>query len=368
LKLLAQRLLLLFGALVAALIIAEVATRALFHAPRGTPYVAESPDTIYLNKPNTSGRHHSPAEFDYAFQTNTDGLRLTPPSSPGANSPSLLCIGDSFTFGIGAADAETWPSQLASALSRSSHPAEVLNAGVMGWGLAEYWVWLQLHAPHYQPDVIIVGCHASDWQNAANGLVTLGPDHQLVRHQVVRQDVASLKSMTEWIPFYEPLMTHSALANVLKQAVVRLTKKGSTGGALTPEVSAALLQSHVDTLAPLNKAILRGIQETAEQNGAKLVLAFIHSNEAVTPELTIQPDHERFHGLISIWCQELNIPLIDTTPVIESHLKMNSIHSSSLYFPNDGHLNPSGYQLVARTIADFLIAHPEWLLPASRKR
>ena len=77
---------------------------------------------------------------------------------------------------------------------------------------------------------------------------------------------------------------------------------------------------------------------------------------------------EQWKNYIFFEFRELNIPLIDTTPVIESHLKMNSIHSSSLYFPNDGHLNPSGYQLVARTLADFLIAHPEWLLPASQKR
>ena len=70
------------------------------------------------------------AWLDEPFYVSTDeaGLRLTPEAPTGA--PRVLALGDSTTFGYGAADDETWPAHLARILAEEA--VRIDNAGVPG--------------------------------------------------------------------------------------------------------------------------------------------------------------------------------------------------------------------------------------------
>jgi lysophospholipase L1-like esterase len=147
---------------------AEVFLRSTVWIGRGTPYVTGSPDYHYIQKPGASGRHTSPEEFDAEFRINSKGLRGEEIDYSRNHAVRILCLGDSFTFGFGVEEQETWPAKLQQQLA-ARMPIEVVNGGVMGWGLAEYLIWFRNEGRKYQPDLVIVAVHASDWETRGTG-------------------------------------------------------------------------------------------------------------------------------------------------------------------------------------------------------
>lgn len=352
-KLWVKRLALVSVTLFVALLAAELVVRMVVWVPRGTPFVAENPDTIYITKPNISGRHISPGEFNYPFQTSSLGFRSAELGAGPAVAPRILCLGDSFTFGVGASDPETWPAQLEARLNSSGKKIEVVNAGVIGWGLAEYWVWTSNQAAKLAPSLIVVGCQAGDWRNAYYGLVSMDAEGKLQRHQVIRKDVSQLKAIVRHIPFYDTLMTHSALANLLKQAVVRITRKGTV-------VGMAGTVGRVEQIAPINKALLTELKYRAADMGASLLVVFIPYADGMDPT-GYDAAYRRFRELVQTWTQELAIPYVDATPLLQRHLKRHSLSVSSLYYERDGHCTPLGYTAIAEGVSEAVLQHPEWL-------
>lgn len=362
-KLLVKRLALVGVTLSMVFLVGEFIVRTVVYVPRGTPYVAENPDTVYISKPNISGHHISPGEFNYRFKTSSLGFRSAELGAEQVAVPRILCLGDSFTFGVGARDAETWPAQLEVKLTAAGKKTEVVNAGVMGWGLAEYWIWTSSQAPKFAPKLIVIGCHAGDWRNAHYGLVSMDANGRLERHQVIRKDVSRLKAIAAHVPLYDTMMTHSAIANLLKQTVVRLTKQGTTGGAsgstqTSPTASAV---SRLEQAAPVNRALLAGLKQVAADMGAGLLIVFIPS--AGEMEATgYDVAYRRFRELIQRWTQELAIPHVDATLLLQGHLDRDALPVSALYHGKDGHCTPAGYQVIAEGIADAILKHPEWLV------
>ncbi|HJT21580.1 MAG TPA: GDSL-type esterase/lipase family protein [Nitrospira sp.] len=71
----------------------------------------------------------------------------------------IAVLGDSFTEGSNVAEAETFPSVMATALSScaaSKQAYEVLNFGVSGYGTAQSYLLLDRSVLQYQPDLVIL--------------------------------------------------------------------------------------------------------------------------------------------------------------------------------------------------------------------
>jgi hypothetical protein len=86
--------------------------------------------------PNTRAVHRT-AEFSVTYSIDADGRRVMPvPPTPVS---TVAIIGDSFTFGWGVADDETYPAVLAAGEWRHRR---VVNASANGWGLTQFYVTL----------------------------------------------------------------------------------------------------------------------------------------------------------------------------------------------------------------------------------
>ncbi len=91
------------------------------------------------------------------YRTNDAGQRnLARPDVPAG--PAVLVVGDSFTFGIGADDADIWPSILQSRTAR----VRVLNLGVAGYGLDQMLVTLTETIDTYRPAVVVMAFIGDD--------------------------------------------------------------------------------------------------------------------------------------------------------------------------------------------------------------
>jgi hypothetical protein len=86
-----------------------------------------------------------------------DGLRVTGPVTVSSGVAPILAVGDSFTYGEGVFDAETWPAQLQTLDGR-----RVLNGGVTGYGLDQIVLRAEQLTAKHNPSVVIVGFIADD--------------------------------------------------------------------------------------------------------------------------------------------------------------------------------------------------------------
>ncbi len=76
----------------------------------------------------------------------------------------IACIGDSFTFGWGVDEGQSWPDHLQKLLDESGQrpPVEVLNFGVPAYTTAQEVACLQRKALAYDPDVVLLAYFVND--------------------------------------------------------------------------------------------------------------------------------------------------------------------------------------------------------------
>jgi lysophospholipase L1-like esterase len=138
--------------------------------------------------------------FMHSAEINDLGFRgqLPDPELDGDGGLRVVCLGDSFTFGWGVEDADTYPVQLEAALEdvlaarvagdtahsgprRSPVSAEVLNVGLPGYNTwQEHRLYEKLVRP-MAPDVVVLGWYLNDLDPLSYGVTgTLAPlDHPL---------------------------------------------------------------------------------------------------------------------------------------------------------------------------------------------
>ena len=98
-----------------------------------------------------------------ATQVHTNALGMRSPERPLAKPPGVkrvVLMGDSVTFGIGVNDGETVAVRLQEAATRSD--VEVWNAGVPGYGMADFAGQLPLHVLPLQPDLVLLQLSRND--------------------------------------------------------------------------------------------------------------------------------------------------------------------------------------------------------------
>jgi lysophospholipase L1-like esterase len=83
----------------------------------------------------------------FTLSTTPDGFRSPAPGRP----PSVVCLGDSCTFGLGVNDAETFPAQLGGSTGEA-----VLNAGVPGYTAFQGRRLLDAHLEEWRAKAIVI--------------------------------------------------------------------------------------------------------------------------------------------------------------------------------------------------------------------
>jgi hypothetical protein len=96
-----------------------------------------------------------------AVSSNSRGVRGRAEHEPGRvpGRRRIVVVGDSFTFGEGVADDETYPSRLQELLGPDT---DVVNLGVHGYGHDQMLVHLREEGLRYAPDLVLLGFYADD--------------------------------------------------------------------------------------------------------------------------------------------------------------------------------------------------------------
>jgi lysophospholipase L1-like esterase len=98
--------------------------------------------------------------WEYRVRVGEDGFRSVP-ALPDPGAARIVVLGDSYAFGYGVDDDETFAQRLAELLRGR---AEVRNWGVPGYNLAQQVELLRVRGPEAAPDIVVVALHPNDFE------------------------------------------------------------------------------------------------------------------------------------------------------------------------------------------------------------
>ncbi len=180
-----RRLLVAVAGILCAAVLVETAVRLLHWGPAvyeprrfeprgGVPFttlpggiLAYQPHAVFFSVYDPAGdsRGYLGPTGRIEYRINRLGLR-GPEPLPGKPPHTLrvVCLGDSFTFGEGVREEDTWPARLQAELiaSRRYGGVEVINAGVQGHGTKESVALYVGYLRSLRPDLVLLGFVLND--------------------------------------------------------------------------------------------------------------------------------------------------------------------------------------------------------------
>lgn len=126
-------------------------------ASPGNPYVADAQLGIRLNPGTFTITLNNAVTFTATHQQN--GERKIP-GNPAENSPEVLFLGCSYTYGYGVNDDASFP-----AIVQQKHPEwAVHNAAVVGYGTVQHLLQLKKRLEHDPPDAVVLSLSSVHFQ------------------------------------------------------------------------------------------------------------------------------------------------------------------------------------------------------------
>ena len=313
----------LMGLIVATLLLGavEVGLR-LAGWPAADPARKFTHNEVYWSTP--SDLHLEPFDHKerggtFAVSTDANGVRapLHTTEKP-AGTYRVMTLGCSTTFGWGVEDTESYPARLEAILAEEGHPVEVINGGQPGHSSFQgLWFWDQvLH--RYQPDLVIFGYIVQDARTVAYS----------DRSQAVLQGNAD---------FLKRNLLYRLKLYVLLRGLIADQQLAAKETGDVPRVPPA---EYVENI--------RAFKERTDAVGARLMLfGYPLEREGYTAS------HRAILHAAAADERLGEPPLYDPQPEMET---LSS--QQSLYFPQDrGHANAAGSEVIARGMAQFLVAH-----------
>ncbi len=131
--------------------------------------------------PNQKGRKIRPGLFDHTYSHNSLGLRGSKEYSfEKPTGQRILFLGDSFTYGYGVNDDQTFPYLIEKHLLQDHIPVEVINAGVSGKGTDFELKFFQVLGYKFKPDLTVLCFTANDFiDNERGEYFSVSPDGEI---------------------------------------------------------------------------------------------------------------------------------------------------------------------------------------------
>jgi lysophospholipase L1-like esterase len=335
----ATNLILLALSLTVALAAAELVLRVLFADrfevhPRGL-YSAD-PVVGYAPTPRFAGSFLR-EEFEHDITIAASGLRGAEPRPRGPRTYRIVCLGDSFTFGLGVANDEAYPHRLEERLSLRfpGVDVQVLNAGVPGYGTADELRFFESRIEQLDPDLVIQQFLAendfNDNRQPALGRVELR-DGWLHAEEPSRPQP---QRTIEWVK------RHSFLARLVSNRVgyfaARLGLAAATDGDRFSEADAARAMD-----------LLGQVAARARTRGAESVFVFATSQTPVVAEQRMGVAATR---VVKAAADAAGAGFLDLAAAFRERGDRYE-----LYYPLDGHWTAKGHAAAAEAIAGYIEA------------
>lgn len=310
-------------------------------------------------------------EFDVRVTTNSLGYRgkeIAFDKKPGTK--RILVLGDSFTFGVGIRDEETYPYQLEQVLKEKGYSnAEVVNAGYAdAFSPDSYYLYLKERGIKLAPDIVLVGFFVyndiSDlaetvWEKTdEDGLPEkISSCCRVVDGGILRNKMVDFKYR---IPVLRESQFYLFLINTL-QNKFHLFKPGgylptkdetNLGCAMSPYC----IHNYKSEEEKVYK-VLSAAREISEKEGVQFSVVLIPLDHQLNPQkynfwFIDQHNLDFVQKRLGKEFGERRINYLDLYPVFDK-----ARDKGSPFLPKDLHFNGLGGRIAAESIADYLVAN-----------
>lgn len=254
---------------------------------------------------------------------NNRGYRATPETAADDPAPRILLLGDSFTYGLGVRDEETYGRQLAAITG-----ANVINTGVAAHSIDQSLLLWKTEGKAMKPQTVVLGYAVDKFftnpltvRNLPKPWFSLGADKQ------------SLTLHGTPIPPPEKLAQTTRLERPFSLRLVEATRW------LVDKVKTKLgMGADYSAQAQLSDALLEKLNKSVHDAGADLIVAFIgHCYDGERDNLIAEQ-----HIMNS--CDKLGLKCID----IAAEMRKGDLNS---YYGGNCHWSAAGHQFAAKKIA-----------------
>ncbi|HEX6144812.1 MAG TPA: hypothetical protein VFZ01_18995 [Geminicoccaceae bacterium] len=281
------------------------------------------PQLIYTLVPGAEGRHTSLGNFDVAYRIDDQGRKAIPAS--GKAERSLHVFGDSFTFGYGVGNEDTWLNLVD---QRLGPEIDVLNYGVIGYSLEQMLLALERYRDQIEPgDVVLFAPISDDLERSL-------PGRSYVCGGMIRSEANETFPVLEADGTWRMARLEEE-CSFLFDTVLANSPLPVGFGALWRSWRAR--RGHEAMIDNADR-IFAAAEEVAERAGASFHVVFPAS-----------PD-ECANGRLAFDLADLETPLrsfLEACPASREE-------ALALRFPFDGHWNPAGHAWAAATLIEVL--------------
>jgi len=340
-----------------ALIMLEITCRLIYEQPKKVvgPKTnwAIVPERVWTEYHPTLGWYHQKSkkallienEWSIEIHTNSNGMRGLREYSRDkpAGIMRILSLGDSFVFGWGVKDNETFSSYL----EQSDPSLEVLNLGVPGYGLDQILLCFREIGRQFNPDLVFVSIFPEDFWRATRSFADTGyakpyftlSGKNLLLHNVPTQQPFALKynqfpdliKSTQIEDFFE----RSILYHLLRKGIIRV---GKDLGWVDPDSTDEWV---------LGRELLKTLITDIKANGAQAILVI------VPPDRWFRgPGQDSLKKSLLRFAEREQVPMIDLTPFFFESIQQSDI--TKYYIKDDGHWTAKGHQLAASILKNFI--------------
>jgi lysophospholipase L1-like esterase len=260
-----------------------------------------------------------------------------------------LALGDSFTFGLGVGDSETWPAVLEAELRRQlTDDVRVLNLGTISYGVFHELDLLLGKGLVQRPDIVV---HALYWNDYMSAAPPAADDPTVLTEEGYFVWDRSRASATR--PYLIDMMGRSAVLSALKEAVDRAFPRADQsmtgyGRAYRDLLTSGLTRAQWDLISNFYRQLKAlGAQEGFVPFAVVLPVVDIVAGHS--------PSSHPYAIQVRRMLQDTEVPYLDALSLwAERGL------GGETFLPQgpDAHLNANGYSVLADAIAHALLSEP----------
>ncbi len=330
------------------LLIGELGLRMVWTPPSLLSTPAWGPHPVYGYAPlaGVSGRMET-TEYSHPIHHTTQrqrGTTIFSAERPAGVRGRVLFLGDSFTYGLGAADDETFVGRLTAAWP----DREVANGGANGYGTRNSLAVLDQFGAEFRPDLTVL---VFFWNDPEDNYVRKVPDYELSDGgKVTRVDPIP----ADFEPLAElPAVTSAAKSKWTTSYLVAMGKEGLKGARyrfIGTKDRRITTEEQRTAAWDVTDRYLEMMQKRAAELQTKLVIVSLPDHNQVDPHAVIKnigPFEFDVQDRLRAACDRLGITMIDLLPDLQAEWQTTG---KQLYYYADRHLTPYGNEVVAKVL------------------
>ncbi len=260
----------------------------------------------------------------------------------------LICSGDSFTFGFGVSDDQTWCHHLATLDSR----LQTVNMALGGYGLDQAYLWYKRDGDKLAHDIHLFAFITTDFDRTQRD-VFLGYGKPLLKVKNEQLWVENVPVSKRGYYFFWTTPPYQAAFNELR--VVQLLNQTlfSSPNIGNPTIDETVIQA-------VSLKILEDLVQLDAANHSQLVLIYLPTQA----DHTANQKTDTRRRYVQQACQQKKIIYLD---LIDKFRQLPRDDMNQLFIPNDGkidfpgapgHFSAKGNRYVAEQIYQALLAQP----------